>query len=192
MPTSGLRACTASATEISYNHSDDPNELYRAQVEFISAEEWSQELKTLAEDVIDGNGNLSPDCYNPDTDAGRAYSIIRAVFPTRAKERILRHASDPSAMVQEPGVHAVLGSVKRLRATSSSDLFTNLQQYIDSKEKDSEEKESKKKDSKGKDSKEKKKMEYWRRSIMVAFPIPRIFISFPPMLLLFLVTFLES
>lgn len=191
MPTSGLRACTASATEISYNHSDDPNELYRAQVEFISAEEWSQELKTLAEDLIDGNGKISADCYNPDTAAGQSYLKVKAVYPTRAKERILRHASDPSAMIQEPDVHAVLGSVKRLHATSSSDLFTNLQQYIDSKEKDSEERDNKKNDSKEKDGK-KKKMEYWRKSKMVAFPISRIFISCPPILLLSLVTFPES
>lgn len=161
-------------------------------MEFISKEEWSQELNNLVGDLIISNGKISPDCYNPDTDAGLAYSRLRAVYPTRAKQRILRHANDPSAMVQEPGVHAVLGSVKRLHATSSSDLFTNLQQYIDSKEKDSEEKESKKEDSKEKDSKEKKMMEYWRKSTMVAFLIARIFNSCPPILLLFLVSIIES
>lgn len=50
---------------------------------------------------------------------------------------------DPSAMVQEPVVLAVLGNTKQLRATSSPDLFNALQQYIDSKEKTS------------------SKMEYW-------------------------------
>lgn len=137
MPTSGIRACTASATEISYNHSDDPDQLYRAEVEFISAEEWSRELKTLLEDLLDGTGNVSRECNNPDTEAGLAYSKIKAVYPHMTKENIAIRAGDASAMAQEPLVLAVLGSTKELRATSSPDLFDSLQQYIDSKEKTS-------------------------------------------------------
>jgi hypothetical protein len=155
VPTSGMRACTASATEISYNHSDDPHELYQAEVEFISADDWSQELKTLLGDLIDGTGNISPDCYNPDTDAGLAYSRIRAVYPKKTRESIVRQASDPSAitaMARELMVHVVLGSVKRLRATSSPDLFEGLQQYIDSKENK---------------EKSRSEMEYWRKSTMI-------------------------
>ncbi|KAG6360022.1 hypothetical protein INS49_011078 [Diaporthe citri] len=137
VPTSGLRACTASATEISYNHSDDPNELYRAEVEFISAEQWYRQLNTHLEDLIDGNGNISRDCNNPDTEAGVAYSKIKAVFPHMTKEQIVRRASDPAAMAQEPSICTVLGSVRLLGATSSADLYDELQQYIDSKEKTS-------------------------------------------------------
>lgn len=147
-----MRACTASATEISYNHSDDPDQLYRAEVEFISADDWSQELKTLLDDLIDGAGNISPDCYNPDTDAGLAYSKIRAVYPKKTRENIVRQASDPPAMTRQPKVHEVLGSVKRLRATSSPDLFEGLQQYIDSKENK---------------EKSKSEMEYWRKFTMI-------------------------
>lgn len=139
MPTSGIRACTASATEISYNYSDDPNELYRAEVEFISADEWSHELKNLLEDLIDGNGNISQDCYNPDTEAGLAYSKIKAVYPHLKKEGIVRRANDSAGLAREPLVSAVLGSIKRLRATSSQDLYEDLQKYIDSKEKKSSE-----------------------------------------------------
>lgn len=134
VPTSGLRACTASATEISYNYSDDPNELYRAEVEFISAEEWSRQLKAHLEDLIDGNGDISRDCNNPDTEAGLAYSKIKAVFPHMTKEQIVRRASDPDAMAQDPLVCAVLGSVRLLCATSSPDLHDNLLQYVDSKD----------------------------------------------------------
>lgn len=132
-----MRACTASATEISYNHWKDPGSLYRAEVEFISADDWLQELQTLLGDLIDGTGNISPDCYNPDTDAGLAYSKIRAVYPKKTREVIVKQASrqnGPYAMSQEPQVRAVLGKVERLRAASSQDLFENLQQYIDSKE----------------------------------------------------------
>lgn len=143
VPTSGIRACTATATEISYNHSNDPSELYRAEVEFISAEDWSRQLKVLLGDLMGGNGNISPDCNNPDTDAGLAYSKIKAVYPRMTKDKIVKGASDPSAMVQEPLLSAVLGSVALLRAASSPDLYQDLQQYVDSKEKTS------------------SKMEYW-------------------------------
>lgn len=137
MPTSGIRACTASATEISYNHSDDPNELYRAEIEFIGSDEWSREFKALLEDLLDGNGNLSHDHTNHDSPAGLAYSKIKTLYPNITKEEIVRRASDPSTMTQEPAICEVLGSVKLLRATSSLDLYDSLQQYIDSKEKTS-------------------------------------------------------
>lgn len=139
MPTSGLRACTASATEISYNHSDDPNELYRAEVDFMSAEEWSHELKDLLDDLIDGTGNISQECYNPDTEAGLAYSKIKAVYPKLKKQGIIKRAKDSARLAREPSVTAVLGSIKRFCATSSQDLYAVLQEYIDSKEKKSSE-----------------------------------------------------
>lgn len=139
MPTSGIRACTASATEISYNHSDDPNELYRAEVDFITAEEWSHELKNLLGDLIDGTGKISQDCYNPDTEAGLAYSKIKAVYPKLKKEGIIKRANDSAGLAREPLVSAVLGSIKRLCSTSSQDLYEGLQKYIDSKEKKSSE-----------------------------------------------------
>lgn len=139
MPTSGIRACTASATEIAYNFSDDPNELYRAEVEFISAEEWSHELKSLLDDLIDGRGKISQDCYNPDTEAGLAYSKIKAVYPKLKKDGIIKRANDSAGLAREPLVSAVLGSIKRLCATSSQDLYEGLQKYIDSKEKKSSE-----------------------------------------------------
>lgn len=162
MPTSGIRACTASATEISYNHSDDPNELYRAEVEFVSADEWSRELKNLLGDLIDGTGNVSQECNNPDTEAGLAYSKIKAVYPHLTKEGIVKCASDPAAMAQQPLVYAVLGSVKRLRALSSRDLYEDLQKYIDSKEKNADSKEKNTGSKKNTDSNEKKnQMEYW-------------------------------
>lgn len=137
VPTSGMRACTATVTEISYNHSDDPSELYRAEVEFVSPEEWSRELISLLDDLIDSDGKLSGECNDPDTDAGLAYSKIKAVYPSMTKEQIVRCPGDLLAMAQEPLVYEVLGRVKRLRATSSADLYNGLQQYIDSKSKTS-------------------------------------------------------
>jgi hypothetical protein len=137
-----MRACTASPTEISYNYSEDPNELYRAEVEFITAEDWKKELESLFMDLIDGNGDVSRDCANADTEAGVAYAKIKAVYPKKTKEMIKESTSQ--GLVSEPAVRRVLGSTKTLRATSSASIYRQLQEYVDSKEKNTE-----------------KTMEYW-------------------------------
>lgn len=128
-----MRACTASATEISYNYSDDPSQLYRAEIEFITAADWSQELNTLLEDLLDGSGHVSSDCTNPETDAGLAYSKIKAVYPQKTRDMIAE--STPASLAREPAVRGVLGSVKRLKERTSAALFQGLQHYVDSKEK---------------------------------------------------------
>ena len=61
LPTNCMRACTAVVTEISYNHEETP---YCAQIEFISAKSWQDELKVLFQDLLDGNGAVSSECYN--------------------------------------------------------------------------------------------------------------------------------
>ncbi|KUI73699.1 Nuclear GTPase SLIP-GC [Cytospora mali] len=133
VPTNGMRACTASATEISYNYSDDPEQLYRGEIEFISAADWFQELKTLLDDLLDGGGQVSRDCTTPDTDANLAYSKIKAVYPHLTREMIA--STSPADLAEAPSIRRVLGSLKRLHATNSTELFKGLQHYVDSKDK---------------------------------------------------------
>lgn len=135
VPTNGMRACTASATEISYNYSDDPEQLYRAEIEFIGAADWSRELNTLLDDLLDGNGQVSRDRTTPDTEASLAYSKIKAVYPHMTKEMIA--STSPAELAAAPSIQSVLGSVKRLEATTSPQLFKGLQHYVDSKERTS-------------------------------------------------------
>ncbi|KAK1531727.1 hypothetical protein CPAR01_11376 [Colletotrichum paranaense] len=133
LPTNCLRACTASPTEISYNDSENPEELYRSEIEFISVEDWKKELKTLFTDLLDDSGNISHECANEDSEAGIAYAKIKSVYPNKTKEMIAQ--SDPDRLVNEPAVARVLGSVKKLRATTAKDLYATMQRYVDSKEK---------------------------------------------------------
>lgn len=128
-----MRACTASATEISFNHSDDPNQLYRAEVEFITTADWCQELSTLLHDLFEDNGHISKDYSNAGTDANLAYSKIKAVYPHKTVDDIAN--SNPADLSNEPAVRDVLGSVKRLHEATASSLFKGLQHYVDSKEK---------------------------------------------------------
>ncbi|KAK6856108.1 hypothetical protein PG995_008259 [Apiospora arundinis] len=133
LPTNCLRACTASPTEISYNYSEDPSELYKAEVEFITHEEWVRELEHLYADLLDPNGDISRDSSNADSDAGVAYAKLKAVYPAKTKEMLAQANLDDLAA--EPGVRSVLSSTKSLKATTSKDLYRQLQRYIDSKEK---------------------------------------------------------
>ncbi|KAI1408718.1 Dynamin family-domain-containing protein [Hypoxylon sp. FL1857] len=133
LPTNCLRACTASPTEISYNYSDDVSELYRAEIEFITAEEWTKELEILFSDLLDGSGRVSRDCSNPDSEAGVAYEKLKAVYPLKTKEMIAQ--GTPKDFATEPSVRGVLGSVKILKDGSAKDLYSRLQHYVDSREK---------------------------------------------------------
>lgn len=134
LPTNCLRACTASPTEISYNRSDDPGELYRAEIEFIAAEDWIRELKTLFTDLFDDNGNVSRECNNPETEAGIAYAKIKSVYPSKTNQMIAE--SNPERLASEPAVRGVLGSVKKLKSSTAKELYQGMQRYVDSKEKD--------------------------------------------------------
>ncbi|KAI1372650.1 hypothetical protein F4677DRAFT_431751 [Hypoxylon crocopeplum] len=133
LPTNCLRACTASPTEISYNYSDDPTELYRAEVEFITKDEWIRELEVLFNDLLDGNGDVSRECSNADSEAGVAYAKLKAVYPHKTKEMIAM--GTPNDFAAEASVRGVLGSVKKLREGTARALYGRLQHYVDSKEK---------------------------------------------------------
>ncbi|KAK4694636.1 hypothetical protein P7C71_g2978, partial [Lecanoromycetidae sp. Uapishka_2] len=149
VPTNCMRACTAVVTEISYNTEEIP---YRAQIEFISSAEWERELRILFQDLLDGNGQVSRDCANEDTDAGIAYAKIKAVYPQKTKEDIAN--SNVETMLRQ--VSSVLGSTRDVEENDSLMFYKKLQHFVDSKEKSTGLKQ------KGLDKKkEKKEMEYW-------------------------------
>lgn len=147
VPTNCMRACTACVTEISYNYQEKP---YVAEIEFIGTADWEKELKILFEDLLDGNGNVSRDCSNEDTDAGVAYAKIKAVYPHKTKEDIAN--SNIKTLLRE--VSHILDGKRDLEETDSLIFYKKLQGFVDSKEKS-----TGKKDKDGK--KEKKEREFW-------------------------------
>ena len=147
VPTNCMRACTAVVTEISFNEEEKP---YRAQIEFISPADWEKELRTLFQDLLDGDGKVSRDCTNEDTDAGIAYAKIKAVYPRKTKEDIAN--SSVQTMLRE--VSHILGKSKDIEETDSLLFYKKLQCFVDSKEKSTGTKDKDKK-------KEGKEMEFW-------------------------------
>ena len=160
VPTNCMRACTAVVTEISYNYAETP---YRAEIDFITKADWEKELKTLFQDLLDGNGNVSRDCANEDTDAGIAYAKIKAVYPRKTKEDISN--SSIETMLRE--VSNILGGSRKIEETASLLFYKRLQYFVDSKEKSTGDKSKDKK-------KERKEMEFWPLIRVV-----RIFVKSP-------------
>ncbi|KAH6709607.1 Dynamin family-domain-containing protein [Leptodontidium sp. MPI-SDFR-AT-0119] len=153
VPTNCMRACTAVVTEMSYNHSDNPNALYRADIEFIQASDWEKDLRISLKELIDANGQVSRECTNPESEAGVAYAKIKAVYPSRTRDD-LAHSSVEDLM-KEDCVRNVLGTIKKIEKSQPEYFYRALQSYVDSKEKSTEDK------SKKKEKGEKKQMEFW-------------------------------
>lgn len=133
VPTNCMRACTAVVTEMSYNHSDNPNALYRADIEFIQASDWEKDLRISLKELIDANGQVSRECTNPESEAGVAYAKIKAVYPSRTRDD-LAHSSVEDLM-KEDCVRNVLGTIKKIEKSQPEYFYRALQSYVDSKEK---------------------------------------------------------
>ena len=58
VPTNCMRACTAVVTEMSMNTCNDPDKRYRADIEFISADEWQKDLEISLRELLDNNGEV--------------------------------------------------------------------------------------------------------------------------------------
>lgn len=142
VPTNCMRACTAVVTEISYN--TETEHPYRAQIEFITAEDWEMELRALFQDLFDECGEMKN--VSRDTDAV-AWAKIKAVYPQKTKEAI--STATVEQLVQDNHVKPILGKTKVLEASNSSAFYRHLQRYVDSQEKAK------------KDDKTPREMEYW-------------------------------
>ncbi|KAH1178317.1 hypothetical protein KIL84_012019 [Mauremys mutica] len=121
LPTSAMRACTAVVVEISKTGGKS---LYEADVEFLSKEEWDNELKALLEDMKDKSGNLKKRCPDRKTEAGAAYSRVKAVYGTIAELPKLMEMKE---------VTQHLGTVKHISAEKAADFRTKIEKFIDSR-----------------------------------------------------------
>ena len=89
VPTNCMRACTAVVTELSYNNSRLENQKYRAEIEFISPEEWQKELEVLFSEAFDESGRLHSDTRDPESQASIGYAKMRAVYNKYTKDMLV-------------------------------------------------------------------------------------------------------
>lgn len=133
LPTNGMRACTAVVAELSYNHSPYEDEKYRAEIHFISAEEWTRELRVLLDNLRCGDGQLNADHLTSDTEPGIAYAKIRAVYPHLGKRELADGALTAEDLAHHPTVHGVLGTNTSISAANCREFSEQLRRHVDSK-----------------------------------------------------------
>ncbi|RPA73485.1 hypothetical protein BJ508DRAFT_334018 [Ascobolus immersus RN42] len=80
LPTSGMRACTAVVTEVSYNTFADDS-AYRAEIEFITKEEWEKELSGLFGQIVDEEHPEAKESSKTAADIKIAWDKLEAVYP---------------------------------------------------------------------------------------------------------------
>lgn len=82
VPTSCIRACTSVITEIAYNDCDEPDERCRAEVHFISSDDWVKELNSMVDDLQ--AAPVSPGAEHPSSEEsdGVVLDKIRAIYPS--------------------------------------------------------------------------------------------------------------
>ncbi|KAK1967062.1 hypothetical protein LY78DRAFT_709329 [Colletotrichum sublineola] len=133
LPTNCMRACTAVATEVWYNHDDGEEYPYRAEVEFISRDEWVREVGILLKDLATADG-ITEDNMDENSDAAKALAKIRAVYPFLDCEMLVSIAS--SQLVDHPNVQHVLGTTMTMKAPTASELRKQIDPFINSNDKD--------------------------------------------------------
>ncbi|KAI1961962.1 hypothetical protein LOZ58_003040 [Ophidiomyces ophidiicola] len=127
VPPNGMRASTATVVEIAYNHCSTP---YRAEVEFITREEWAAYLRVLFGDISDqmSENKLRNDKNNEST---IALAMIKAVYGTGYQNTENFNIDD---FLTHERVVDILGQVKSFEQNDPDKFYREIQQYIDSKD----------------------------------------------------------
>lgn len=144
VPTNCMRACTAVVTEMSWNDSRDPSSKYRAEIEFISHDDWKKEVATLIKEFLTESGAISRDAVDENSDAGIAWAKFHSVYPRKTRDSLSDCTVE--SLMSDKTVLAVLGTTKMITTASSTTFYRQLQRYVDSKEKVSKKGKEKQKD----------------------------------------------
>ncbi|KAF2016407.1 hypothetical protein BU24DRAFT_481019 [Aaosphaeria arxii CBS 175.79] len=134
VPTNCMRACTAVVTEISWNEFTNPGHRYRAEIEFLTPEEWRLELSLLL-DETSNDGTVFNDMSNSGTAAGVAWAKLQALFPELTKAMVPSCTLD--SLMTEQSVAQLLGKTICIASSEAGDFYRQVQTYVDSKEKSS-------------------------------------------------------
>ncbi|KAK4232110.1 Dynamin family-domain-containing protein [Podospora fimiseda] len=130
VPTNCMRACTAVITEIAYNTTADENSRYRADIHFITKEEWETELKVMLDDLAQANGQIGTE----ETETGIAHAKVRSVYPDLDQMSLLSGKYTAQGLANRPDSKGVLGNVVQISASDVEKFQVQLRPYIDSQD----------------------------------------------------------
>lgn len=134
LPTSMNRACTAVAVEVRYNYSDDESESFKAEVEFMTREEWSTDLKVLLREAKQHLSELDEAGVEMDLDRKHrlkeAVDRLKFIYPNIGTLEHLAKAK-LRELINHPGVQDVLGGTKTIRKRRLRGFSAIIRKYID-------------------------------------------------------------
>lgn len=130
LATNCMRASTAVATEISYNHGDSQ---YRAQIEFISHQDWEQELSKmfLHLQLSTENAVITPAEIRSDPDTALVLDKLLAVYPWLNERDILNGSSGD--LSGDTRVKNLLGKTDVIEEDNAQVFSDKLVSYLDSR-----------------------------------------------------------
>lgn len=135
LPSNAMRASTSVVTEISWNESDDPEQSYRAEIEFISMDEWKAEINILLSDLASAvkGGKISNKSIKPGSEASSAWAKIKAVYPQILISRLASITTE--TLLLEGDLAGIFGTTRQVHAQNAKTFSTAINTYIDNNNK---------------------------------------------------------
>ncbi|XP_046559354.1 uncharacterized protein LOC124268438 [Haliotis rubra] len=119
LPTSGVRACTAVVVEIVEN---TRSQNFKADIHFLSKEEWQEELEVLLKDLTKRDGSLQTAQPDPTSEAGVAYAKVKAVYGKVRQMKVL---------LKQTQITQWLSRVKTISVQSAKALRDAVNKFIE-------------------------------------------------------------
>ncbi|KUJ08363.1 uncharacterized protein LY89DRAFT_742198 [Mollisia scopiformis] len=115
IPTNSYRACTAVVVELSHNKSNDPAELFRAEVE-----------QHAVGDEDDGAEEENRDLIQ------QTFDKVKVVYPRIRSLESLRSNYSVEKLLNDPDVRHILGSKQAIKSPTKTKLAEEIKNHIDS------------------------------------------------------------
>ncbi|KAE8443183.1 hypothetical protein EG329_002282 [Mollisiaceae sp. DMI_Dod_QoI] len=137
LPASAERACTAVVVELSYNKSNDPAERYRAEVWYVTADEWREELAQIFVDEQQPQDAEQEEDDGEEADKEsrdmrkQILDKVKIVYPKIRSFEALRSTS-VDKLLEYPAVGAILGTKHEIKSHSKTQFSEMIRGHIDS------------------------------------------------------------
>jgi hypothetical protein len=140
LPSSSERAAAAVVTQIAFNWRNDPAQIFRAEVGYISGEAWKAELDILYDDLrtvetekVDGAESDDETAISEATerDARIEDSLgkLRAVYPHLTHDDLRK--SSPKDLLADVHLSRLLGTTKHITNGDREQFLRCIKPYID-------------------------------------------------------------
>lgn len=131
LPCNAMRASTSAVVEVSFNHLQDPNSAYYAEIDFVSKEEWLIELDVLQGHIQD-RPEGEPLGGKSGSEASAAFAKISAVYPDMDIEKMI-NSTTPEEFLQSQDLSEILGKSRKIHEAKVKPFYAKINAFIDSK-----------------------------------------------------------